>query len=71
MDRVAGIAQLLQELVAAKLAGVPALFNVKAIWFNHFLPEDMEKPRRPTGRKTRDSQRADPGIGCGAWDRRQ
>ncbi len=45
IDRVAGIAQLLQEVLAARAIGKTPLVEVKAVWFNHFLPEDMERPR--------------------------
>jgi hypothetical protein len=49
MDRVAGIACLLEELKEASDATLPPLAQLKAVWFNHFLPENMENgERRPT-----------------------
>src|SRR5262249_12548952 len=46
-DRVAGMAKLLEELKEANAAQLAPLITMKSVWFNHFLPEDMEKtPKR-------------------------
>lgn len=53
MDRVAGIARLLEELKEAKDAKdarQPPLAEIKAVWFNHFLPEDMDQTKKRTAR---------------------
>ena len=46
MDRVWGIARLLEELQEAHDAGLPPLAKIGSVWFNHFLPEDMGKVKK-------------------------
>jgi hypothetical protein len=48
IDRVGGIARLLKELTEVHNAGQPPLAQIKAIWFNHFLPEDMDQMKKHT-----------------------